>query len=88
MINLNLRFFSSFDICLLPDTISEKRNGPAFRNGKDLGGIFDGSAKLSAQLSITKKCNVYLQFLLDCKWKDQAGFQINYQILYYIGSII
>ena len=80
MINLNLRFFSSFDICLLPDTISEKRNGPAFRNGKDLGGIFDGSAKLCAQLSITKKCNVYLQFLLDCKWRDQAGFQINYEI--------
>ena len=70
-----LRLFSNFDICLLPDTISEKRNGPAFRNEKAVGGIFNGSHEIRARLSIAEKGNVYCQLLLDCNLKDQVGFK-------------
>ena len=71
----NFRLFDSFDICLLPDTLSEKRNGPAFRNEKAVGGVFDSSHEIRARMSVSEKSNVYCQLLLDCNPQDQVGFK-------------
>ena len=70
--------FSSFDVCLLPTHISEKK-GLIFPYESIVRGAFDvGTPEIKVQMSIAKKTDVYCQILMDCcisEIKSEEGFQ-------------
>ena len=76
--NNQFSMFSSFDLCLLPTHMSEKK-GPIFRYESIARGAFAvGTPKIKVQISIAKKTDVYCQILMDCcisVAKSEGSFQ-------------
>ena len=68
------RTFDTFDVCLLPDVFSDKKNGPTFRHEKVVRGIFQhGNPNIEIRMSVSETANVYCQSLLDCSLKENVG---------------